>query len=1111
MGPAVVQYRFERLPSAFRYFPRAVFGRRSALVPDGEVVPRLEGRRRGGPREPPASRTLSRNLRIPGRRLPADHVPARARDAAAFRDPDPSAFRRAPDGPGPRRERHPAVRPLPDAGRFELRSWIEGHRDVDRGHEFDVFTAVEDGQGTAWIEKSTLLARRPSSGKPASRGARQALRYEKPPEGSRPETAAIAVPRAMGRRYGWLSGDLNPIHLGDRGAKLFGFERAVAHGMWSMARSLAALGTAALAPPVQALVEFKFPLFMPGEDAPRALGERRQARLRAEGLRERAPAPRRAPRARLSAWPATLIHELLRTQPGEERAVGLAFAYFFMLMCGYYLLRPLRDAMASGVVENLFWFYVGTFTVMLLLTPFFGALVSRVRKPLAAADHIRVLRLEPARVLPALQGDARFARLAASFFVWVSVYNMFVVSVFWSFMVGRVPRRGGEAPVRTDRGRRRHRSDPRAARDAVPGAAHRRRCRRIPRDAAPARYAALHPRPRALGRGDGTDDSCCRPRTPKRASAAGSCPACCIVARSPYLLGIFAIIALGSIAAAFMYNELLRIVGYVPTRTLRAARSSSAGSTSSSTSWPGSSRAFVVGWLIRRFELAGALVTMPIVALLSFLALAASPVLLVLAAGQVLRRGGEYGIAKPSREVLFTVVDAETKYKAKNFIDTVLQRGSDLVGIGLVTLAHAAGFGLVGYAWIGAALMLPALAVSLALGRNFERRRSGTGSSRHFVSPAAVQARGILLETRMNDRTRPSSAADAARSPGTPGRARGIACRAGRGQADRARRFHAPASGSPRSGSAPGRCSTLRRAAPTTMPRSPPCGVSSMRAGACIDSSPMYGSSEERVGDILAAIKPATPPFLATKIWTTGREAGERQLADSHRFMRAKILDLVQVHNLQDLDTHLATLRAARDAGTVRYIGVTHYLASAHAELERVIRREKPDFLQVNYSIAEPEAGARLLPVARELGVAVLVNRPFTKGAMIDRAAGHALPPVAAELGCRSAAQLFIKWVLGDPAVTVVLAATRNPRHAAENLAAAAGRVPDDGQRKAIAGWFGVALARAPVHGNLPEGDADGVISPRWEPAFTSVSPGPVGGRGSMVPAMTEAESFPDT
>jgi diketogulonate reductase-like aldo/keto reductase len=224
--------------------------------------------------------------------------------------------------------------------------------------------------------------------------------------------------------------------------------------------------------------------------------------------------------------------------------------------------------------------------------------------------------------------------------------------------------------------------------------------------------------------------------------------------------------------------------------------------------------------------------------------------------------------------------------------------------------------------------------------------------------------------------------------------------------------------------------------------------------GRVIDSSPMYGRSEERIGDFLAELRPVMRPFLATKIWTRGRVAGEAQLADSRRLMRAPTLDLVQIHNLMDLDTHLGTLRAARDAGTVRYIGVTHYVAGAHAELERVMRREKPDFVQVNYSLAEPEAGARLLPAARELGVAVLVNRPFTKGALIDRAAGRALPPAAAELGCRSAAQLFVKWALGNPAVTVILAGTRNPRHAAENLEAASGSMPDDAQRKAIAEWF---------------------------------------------------------
>lgn len=224
--------------------------------------------------------------------------------------------------------------------------------------------------------------------------------------------------------------------------------------------------------------------------------------------------------------------------------------------------------------------------------------------------------------------------------------------------------------------------------------------------------------------------------------------------------------------------------------------------------------------------------------------------------------------------------------------------------------------------------------------------------------------------------------------------------------------------------------------------------------GTVIDSSPMYGRSEERIGDILATLSPPQRPFLATKIWTQGREAGKKQLADSRRLMRAETLDLVQVHNLQDLDVHLETLRAAKAAGSVRYVGITHYVASAHAELERVMRKERPDFIQINYSLAEPEAGERLLPAARELGVGVLVNRPFSKGSMIDRAVGRPLPPVATDLGCRSAAQLFIKWVLADPAVTVALTGTRNPRHAAENLEAASGEPPNPAQRAAIQGWF---------------------------------------------------------
>jgi len=264
MGPAVVDYRFKRLPSAFRYFPRAVFGRRSALVPAGQVVPRLEAHVESVRASRPH---LARYREICG--FPDEgclpitypHVIAMPLQYAILTHP---RFPVRIMGLVHIANEIEQSRALPVDGAFGVASWIEGHREADRGHEFDLFTSVSDGAGTAWLEKSTLLARRASTGKAASRSARQALRFEHPAEGQIPLTADIDAPRAMGRRYGWLSGDLNPIHLADRGARLFGFERAVAHGMWSMARTLAALGPAALAPPVRAHVEFKFPLFLPG-------------------------------------------------------------------------------------------------------------------------------------------------------------------------------------------------------------------------------------------------------------------------------------------------------------------------------------------------------------------------------------------------------------------------------------------------------------------------------------------------------------------------------------------------------------------------------------------------------------------------------------------------------------------------------------------------------------------------------------------------------------------------------------------------------------------------------------------------------------------------------
>ncbi|MFI5120313.1 MAG: aldo/keto reductase [Thermoanaerobaculia bacterium] len=226
------------------------------------------------------------------------------------------------------------------------------------------------------------------------------------------------------------------------------------------------------------------------------------------------------------------------------------------------------------------------------------------------------------------------------------------------------------------------------------------------------------------------------------------------------------------------------------------------------------------------------------------------------------------------------------------------------------------------------------------------------------------------------------------------------------------------------------------------------------RGGRVVDSSPMYGQSEEVVGAIAAKRGITDRLFLATKVWTRGREAGLRQIETSERLLGTKRLDLLQVHNLLDVETHLATLRAMKDAGRVRYIGVTHYTASAYPEVERVLLREKLDFLQVNYSLAEREAQRRILPLAREKGVAVLVNRPFGGGEALKRALGKPLPAWAAEIDCTSWAQFFLKWILADPAVTCVIPATSRPAHLDDDLDAALGRLPDEKLRRRMADAF---------------------------------------------------------
>ncbi len=226
------------------------------------------------------------------------------------------------------------------------------------------------------------------------------------------------------------------------------------------------------------------------------------------------------------------------------------------------------------------------------------------------------------------------------------------------------------------------------------------------------------------------------------------------------------------------------------------------------------------------------------------------------------------------------------------------------------------------------------------------------------------------------------------------------------------------------------------------------------QGGRVIDSSPMYGSSESVTGQLAAELGVRAKLFVATKVWTTGKQAGIRQMEDSMKKLRVERLDLMQVHNLQDTDTHLATLRDWKAAGRVRYVGVTHYHSGAHAELERFVKRGDIDFIQVNYSLAEPDADRRLLRVAADASAAVIVNRPFAEGAMFRRVKGKPLPDWAKDIGCATWAQFFLKWILAHPAVTCAIPATRNPAHMADNMGAASGPLPDEATRRKMAAYF---------------------------------------------------------
>jgi len=221
--------------------------------------------------------------------------------------------------------------------------------------------------------------------------------------------------------------------------------------------------------------------------------------------------------------------------------------------------------------------------------------------------------------------------------------------------------------------------------------------------------------------------------------------------------------------------------------------------------------------------------------------------------------------------------------------------------------------------------------------------------------------------------------------------------------------------------------------------------------GSVVDSSPMYGQAEQVVGDLAAELALRPSLFLATKVWTSGREAGVRQMEESFRLLKTRTIDLMQIHNLVDWSTHTVTLKQWKQQQRVRYIGITHYHEGAYDELERLIKTRQYDFVQLNYSIAEREAEKSVLPMARDTGVAVIANRPFAKASLFSRVRGRQLPEWAQEFDCGSWAQFFLKYIVSNPALTCAIPATSNPKHLEDNMMAGVGRLPDAQTRQRMA------------------------------------------------------------
>lgn len=226
------------------------------------------------------------------------------------------------------------------------------------------------------------------------------------------------------------------------------------------------------------------------------------------------------------------------------------------------------------------------------------------------------------------------------------------------------------------------------------------------------------------------------------------------------------------------------------------------------------------------------------------------------------------------------------------------------------------------------------------------------------------------------------------------------------------------------------------------------------KGASVIDSSPMYGYSEEVTGDLATALKIRQQLFLATKVWTTGRDAGIAQMNNSFVKLKTSVVDLMQIHNLVDTASHIKTLRQWKEKGKIRYWGLTHYVTSAYPELMRLIKTEQPDFVQFNYNIAVRDAEHLLLTLAQEKGIAVIINRPFEEGALFTVTRGKSLPTWCSEYDINSWAQFFLKFIISHPGVTCTIPGTSKEKHALDNLGAGFGKIPDEKTRLKMIAHF---------------------------------------------------------